>query len=183
MKKLGGRARVAAPVRNEPEAFERYARENFGMHKEGETITIIEYETSRMSKSTHRTYPDGTPVQPLYTEGLPQQPGFQEPWWTMVQEQLDREFQANDWALERLKQGAVDCCSTHRKHYLPRILRDIQLPYLNLGLVVEGSTCRMEAVAPRTGKFFLDKLQGYITSSPTKLPLEPVIGMRRKCTN
>ena len=27
-----------------PEAFERYARENFGMHKEGETITIIEYE-------------------------------------------------------------------------------------------------------------------------------------------
>ena len=28
-----------------PEAFERYARENFGMHKEGETITIIEYET------------------------------------------------------------------------------------------------------------------------------------------
>lgn len=27
-----------------PEAFERYARENFGMHKEGETITIIDYE-------------------------------------------------------------------------------------------------------------------------------------------
>ncbi len=30
-----------------PEAFERYARENFGMHKEGETITIIEYETEQ----------------------------------------------------------------------------------------------------------------------------------------
>jgi cell division protein FtsB len=30
-----------------PEAFERYARENFGMHKEGETITIIEYETEK----------------------------------------------------------------------------------------------------------------------------------------
>ena len=29
------------------EAFERYARENFGMHKEGETITIIEYETEK----------------------------------------------------------------------------------------------------------------------------------------
>lgn len=29
-----------------PEAFERYARENFGMHKEGETITIIEFESS-----------------------------------------------------------------------------------------------------------------------------------------
>jgi cell division protein FtsB len=27
-----------------PEAFERYARENFGMHKDGETITIIEFE-------------------------------------------------------------------------------------------------------------------------------------------
>ena len=30
-----------------PEAFERYARENFVMHKEGETITIIEYETEQ----------------------------------------------------------------------------------------------------------------------------------------
>ena len=30
-----------------PEAFERYARENFGMHKEGETITIIEHETEQ----------------------------------------------------------------------------------------------------------------------------------------
>jgi len=30
-----------------PEAFERYARENFGMHKEGETITIIEYESEQ----------------------------------------------------------------------------------------------------------------------------------------
>ena len=30
-----------------PEAFERYARENFGMHKGGETITIIEYETEQ----------------------------------------------------------------------------------------------------------------------------------------
>jgi len=30
-----------------PDAFERYARENFGMHKEGETITIIEFETDQ----------------------------------------------------------------------------------------------------------------------------------------
>ena len=30
-----------------PEAFERYARENFGMHKDGETITIIEFETDQ----------------------------------------------------------------------------------------------------------------------------------------
>ena len=30
-----------------PQAFERYARENFGMHKEGETITIIEFEDSQ----------------------------------------------------------------------------------------------------------------------------------------
>ena len=29
-----------------PEAFETYARENFGMHKEGETITIIEIDNS-----------------------------------------------------------------------------------------------------------------------------------------
>ena len=30
-----------------PEAFERYARENFGMHREGEKITIIEFESSK----------------------------------------------------------------------------------------------------------------------------------------
>ena len=29
-----------------PEAFETYARENFGMHKEGETVTVIEFEDS-----------------------------------------------------------------------------------------------------------------------------------------
>ena len=29
-----------------PEAFETYARENFGMHKEGETVTIIETQNS-----------------------------------------------------------------------------------------------------------------------------------------
>jgi cell division protein FtsB len=29
-----------------PEAFETYARENFGMHKEGERITVIEFEDS-----------------------------------------------------------------------------------------------------------------------------------------
>jgi hypothetical protein len=30
----------------DPDAFERYARENFGMHREGEDITIIEFESS-----------------------------------------------------------------------------------------------------------------------------------------
>jgi cell division protein FtsB len=30
-----------------PQAFERYARENFGMHKKGETITIIEFESQK----------------------------------------------------------------------------------------------------------------------------------------
>jgi cell division protein DivIC len=33
-------------LETDPAAFERYARENFGMHKEGETITIIEFEDS-----------------------------------------------------------------------------------------------------------------------------------------
>ena len=31
----------------DPDAFERYARENFGMHREGEDITIIEFESSK----------------------------------------------------------------------------------------------------------------------------------------
>ena len=31
----------------DPEAFERYARENFGMHREGEDIIIIEFESSK----------------------------------------------------------------------------------------------------------------------------------------
>ena len=128
-----------------------------------------------MSKSTHRTYPDGTPVQPLYTEGLPQQPGFrEEPWWTMVQEHLvDREFQANDWALERLKQGASGLLFyLTEEHYLPRILRDIQLPYLNLGLVVEGSgPAVMEALLHHAHGEILpvDKLQGYINIDPVEI--------------
>ena len=29
-----------------PEAFETYVRENFGMHKKGERITVIEFEDS-----------------------------------------------------------------------------------------------------------------------------------------
>lgn len=33
-------------LETDPAAFERYARENFGMLKEGETITIIEFEDS-----------------------------------------------------------------------------------------------------------------------------------------
>ena len=128
-----------------------------------------------MSKSTHRTYPDGTPVQPLYTEGLPQQPGFrEEPWWTMVQEHLvDREFQANDWALERLKQGASGLLFyLTEEHYLPRILRDIQLPYINLGLVVEGSgPAMMEALLHHAHGEILpvDKLQGYINIDPVEI--------------
>lgn len=32
-------------LENNPEAFEKYARENFGMHRPGETVTIIESKT------------------------------------------------------------------------------------------------------------------------------------------
>ena len=128
-----------------------------------------------MSKSTHRTYPDGTPVQPIYKERLPQQPRYrEETWWTMVQEHLvDREFQANDWALERLKQGASGLLFyLTEEHYLPRILRDIQLPYLNLGLVVEGSApAVMEALLHHAHGEILpvDKLQGYINIDPVEI--------------
>ena len=31
-------------LKTNPEAFETYAREKFGMHKEGETVTVIEFE-------------------------------------------------------------------------------------------------------------------------------------------
>ena len=34
-------------LETDPEAFERYARENFGMLREGEDITIIEFESSQ----------------------------------------------------------------------------------------------------------------------------------------
>ena len=33
-------------LKTNPEAFETYAREKFGMHKEGETVTVIEFEDS-----------------------------------------------------------------------------------------------------------------------------------------
>jgi hypothetical protein len=61
-----------------------------------------------MSETTKRTYPHGTAVEPLYTSGPQNNPGFRaQPWWTMVQEHLvEKEFAANDWALERLGHGA-----------------------------------------------------------------------------
>lgn len=61
-----------------------------------------------MNDKTGRAYPHGKSVAPLYTEAPDQQPGFRaKPWWLMVQEHaVEKEFAANDWALERLKHGA-----------------------------------------------------------------------------
>jgi len=57
-----------------------------------------------MNDKTGRAYPHGKSVAPLYTEAPDQQPGFRaKPWWLMVQEHaVEKEFAANDWALERL---------------------------------------------------------------------------------
>ena len=77
-----------------------------------------------MSETTKRTYPHGTAVEPLYTSGPQNNPGFRaQPWWTMVQEHLvEKEFAANDWALQRLSHGASGLLFyLTDEHYLPRI--------------------------------------------------------------
>ena len=128
-----------------------------------------------MTKSTNRTYPDGTPVEPLYTKGPQNNPGFRsEPWWTMVQEHLvEKEFKANDWALERLKHGASGLLFyLNEEHYLPRILRDIQLPYINLSLVVEGSgPAVMESLLHHAHSEILaiDQIKGTINIDPVEI--------------
>jgi hypothetical protein len=89
-----------------------------------------------MTDTTDRAYPHGKRVAPLYTQAPDQQPGFRSnPWWVMVQEHaVEKEFAANDWALERLKHGASGLLFYLYDHqYLPRILRDIDLRYIHLG--------------------------------------------------
>jgi methylmalonyl-CoA mutase len=128
-----------------------------------------------MSEISHRTYADGTPVSPLYTEGPQTNAPFRkEPWWVMTQEHLvDKEFRANDWALERLNHGASGLLFyLSEEHYLPRILRDIQLPYINLGLVVEGSgPAVMEALLHHAHAEIIpvEKLRGYINIDPVEI--------------
>lgn len=95
-----------------------------------------------MSNLEKRTYPHGQAVEPLYTEGPDTQPGFRkQPWWTMMQEHtVTKEFTANQWAHGRLQHGASGLLFyLTDQHYLPRILKDISLPHIELGLVVEGS--------------------------------------------
>ena len=59
-----------------PEAFETYARENFKMHKEGETVTFIEFEDSFDGDVKKRSYPHGKVVEPLYTSSPDNNVGF-----------------------------------------------------------------------------------------------------------
>ena len=128
-----------------------------------------------MSETTKRTYPHGTAVEPLYTSGPQNNPGFRaQPWWTMMQEHLvDKEFAANDWALQRLGHGASGLLFyLTDEHYLPRILKDIQLEYINLGLVIEGSgPAVMEALLHHAHNEIIpaSKLRGFINIDPVEI--------------
>lgn len=128
-----------------------------------------------MSETTKRTYPHGKSVEPLYTEGPELKVGYRKnPWWTMVQEHtVDKEFVANDWALKRLEHGASGLLFyLSDQHFLPRILKDIQLPYINLGLVVEGSGPEvMEALLHHAHNEIIsvDKLQGFVNIDPVEI--------------
>ena len=128
-----------------------------------------------MSETTKRTYPHGTAVEPLYTSGPQNNPGFRaQPWWTMMQEHLvDKEFAANDWALQRLGHGASGLLFyLSDEHYLPRILKDIQLEYINLGLVIEGSgPAVMEALLHHAHNEIIpaSKLRGFINIDPVEI--------------
>lgn len=93
-----------------------------------------------MSETIKRVYPHGHEVDPLYTSGPSTRTYRSNPWWTMVQEHLvEKEFVANEWALNRLEQGASGLLFyVTDQQFLPRILKDIQLPHIDLHLVVEG---------------------------------------------
>jgi methylmalonyl-CoA mutase len=103
-----------------------------------------------MSETVKRSYPHGRVVEPLYTEGPETGAGYRkQPWWSMVQEHLvEKEFAANDWALQRLTHGASGLLFyLNDTHFLPRIVKDIQLEHIDLHLVVEGSGAEvMEAL-------------------------------------
>ena len=128
-----------------------------------------------MNDKTGRAYPHGKSVAPLYTEAPDQQPGFRaKPWWLMVQEHaVEKEFAANDWALERLKHGASGLLFyLYDYQYLPRILRDIDLRYIHLGLVVEGSGPEvMEALLHHAHNEIhpLDQIHGFINIDPVEI--------------
>lgn len=128
-----------------------------------------------MSDTPKRTYPHGSIVEPVYTSGPELDPGFRtKPWWTMVQEHtIEKEFSANDWAINRLHHGASGLLFyVNSDHYLPRVLRDIKLSYVNIGLVVEGSGPDvMEALlhhAHDDGNT-IDGLQGFINIDPVEI--------------
>ena len=86
---------------------------------------------------------------------------------------LDKEFAANDWALQRLGQGVSGLLFyLTDEHYLPRILKDIQLEYINLGLVIEGSgPAVMEALLHHAHNEIIpaSKLRGFINIDPVEI--------------
>lgn len=124
---------------------------------------------------TKRTYAHGRVVEPLYTSAEAQHPGYRkEPWWSMVQEHIvDKEFAANAWALDRLNQGASALMFyLNDEHYVPRILRDIELPYIHLNFVVEGSgSAVMEALLHHAHSEIISAgaLKGSINIDPVEI--------------
>ena len=157
-----------------PEAFETYARENFGMHKEGETVTFIEFEDSLMSDVKKRSYPHGKVVEPLYTSSPDNNVGFRNHLRTTMQEHLvEKEIIANDWAHNRLQQGASGLLFyLTDEQYLPRIIKGIKLEYISLGLVVEGSgPAVMEALLHHAHNEIIpvQKLRGFINIDPIEI--------------
>lgn len=92
----------------------------------------------------------------------------------MVQEHVvEKEFAANDWALARLIHGASGLLFYFTEgQYLPRVLKDIQLEYINLGLVVEGNGAAvMEDLLHYAHNEILpvDKLRGMINIDPVEI--------------
>ena len=128
-----------------------------------------------MSDLKKRSYPHGEVVEPLYTSSPDNNVGFRNhPWWTMVQEHLvEKEFIANDWAHNRLQQGASGLLFyLTDEQYLPRILEGIKLEYISLGLVVEGSgPAVMEALLHHAHNEIIpvQKLSGFINIDPIEI--------------
>jgi methylmalonyl-CoA mutase len=139
-----------------------------------------------MSDLKKRSYPHGDVAEPLYTSGPENNVGYRiQPWWTMVQEHLvEKEFIANTWALNRLQHGASGLLFyLTEEHYLPRILKDIQLEHISLGLVVEGNgPAVMETLLHHAHNEIIpvQKLRGFINIDPIEIAARTGIWHEKK---
>ena len=127
-----------------------------------------------MSETTKRTYPHGTAVEPLTLQDHKTIPAFE----PNLRDHGARAPRGQRICSQRLGTAAPGpwrfrpAFHLTDEHYLPRILKDIQLEYINLGLVIEGSgPAVMEALLHHAHNEIIpaSKLRGFINIDPVEI--------------